>query len=115
MRKPGDKAQANYDAEQIRLRLNDVQLGDLVVGLCGVLYTKPLESNFRKTDEITVKTLYDLSCDLRKEWQNLALVLGVRDLTSDLVDETNQNCAKTTITCCFCGNKGLDPKQPTRC
>ena len=35
-------------------------------------------------------TLYDLPCDSRKEWQNLALVLGVRDLTSDLVDETNQ-------------------------
>ena len=57
LRKPGHRAQANYDAEQIRLRLNDVQLGDLAVGLCDVLYTKPLESNFRKTDEITVNTL----------------------------------------------------------
>ena len=67
-------AQATYDAEQTRLRL------------CSVLHTKSLESNLRKTDKITIETLYDLSCDLRKEWKNLAHALGVRDLTNDLVD-----------------------------
>ena len=82
-------AQATYEAEQTRLRLNDVQLGDLAVGLCSVLHAKSLESNLRKTDKITVETLYDLSCDLRKEWKNLAHALGVRDLTNDLVDERN--------------------------
>ena len=70
-------AQATYDAEQTRLRL------------CSVLHTKSLESNLRKTDKITIETLYDLSCDLRKEWKNLAHALGVRDLTNDLVDERN--------------------------
>lgn len=83
-----------------------MQLEDLAAEFRVVLHTKPLESNLRKTDEITVETLIDLSCDLRKEWKNLAIVLGVRDLT--------KNYAKNAITCCFCGNKGLDPKQPTR-
>lgn len=70
-------APATYEAKQTRLRL------------CSVLHTKSLESNLRKTDKITIETLYDLSCDLRKEWKNLAHALGVRDLTNDLVDERN--------------------------
>ena len=70
-------AQATYEGEQTRLRL------------CSVLQTKSLESNLRKTDKITIETLYDLSCDLRKELKNLAHALGVRDLTNELVDERN--------------------------
>lgn len=70
-------AQTTYEAEQARLRL------------CSVLHTKSLESNLRETDKITIETLYDLSCVLRKEWKNLAHALGVRDLTNDLVDERN--------------------------
>ena len=66
-----------------------MQLGDLAVRLCSVLHTKSLESNLRKTDKLTVETLYDLSCDLRKEWKNLAHALEVRDLTNGLVDERN--------------------------
>ena len=68
--KAGRGAQVTYDAVQTSLEVNDVQLEDLAVGFCGVLQTKPLESNFRKTDEITVETLFDLSCDLRKEMEN---------------------------------------------
>ena len=104
--KAGRGAQAIYEAVRASLDVNDVQLEDLAAEFRVVVHTKPLESNLRKTDEITVETLIDLSCDLRKEWKNLAIVLGVRDLT--------KNCAKNAITCCFCGNKGLDPKQPTR-
>ena len=104
--KAGRGAQAIYEAVQASLDVNDVQLEDLATEFRVVVHTKPLESNLRKTDEITVETLIDLSCHLRKEWKNLAIALGVRDLT--------KNCAKNVITCCFCGNKGLDPKQPTR-
>ena len=82
--KAGRGAQATYEAVLTSLDVNDVQLEDLAVGFRGVLHTNLLESNLRKTDENT------LSCDLRKEWKNLALVLGVRDLTNDLADETNQ-------------------------
>ena len=83
-------APATCEEVQTSLHVNDVQLEDLAVEFCGVFYTKPLESNLRKTDEITVGTLYDLSCDLRKEWKNLAFALGVRDASNDRVDERNQ-------------------------
>lgn len=83
-------APTTYEEVQTSLHVNDVQLEDLAVEFCGVFYTKPLESNLGKTDEITVGTLYDLSCDLRKEWKNLALALGVHDVTNDLVDDRNQ-------------------------
>ena len=83
-------APTTYEEVQTSLHVNDVQLEDLAVEFCGVFYTKPLESNLRKTDEITVGTLYDLSCDLRKEWKYLALALGVHDVTNDLVDDRNQ-------------------------
>ena len=88
--KAGRGTQVTYEAVQTSLHVNFVQLEYLTVGCRVVLQTKPLESNLRKTDEITMERLFDLSCDLRKEWKNLALVLGVRDLTNDLVDETNQ-------------------------
>ena len=68
--KAGRGAQVTYEAVQASLHVNDVQLEDLAVGFRRVLQTKPLESNFRKTDEITVETLFDLSCDLRKEMEN---------------------------------------------
>lgn len=83
-------APTTYEEVQTSLHVNDVQLEDLAVEFCGVFYTKPLESNLRKTDEITVGTLCDLSCDLRKEWKYLALALGVHDVTNDLVDDRNQ-------------------------
>ena len=83
-------AQTTYEEVQTSLHVNDVQPEDLADEFCGFLYTKPLESNLRKTGEITVETLYDLSCDLRKEWKNLALALEVRDVTNDLVEERNQ-------------------------
>ena len=88
--KAGGGAQATYEAVQKSLHVNDVQLEDVAAGFRGVLHTKPLESNLRKTDEITVETLFDLSCDLRKEWKNLAFALGVRDASNDRVDERNQ-------------------------
>ena len=88
--KAGRGAQATYETVQTSLDVNDVQLEDLAVGFRGVLHTKPLECNLRKTDEITVETLFDLSCDLRKEWKNLAFALGVRDATNDRVGERNQ-------------------------
>ena len=68
--KAGRGAQATYETVQTSLDVNDVQLEDLAVGFRGVLHTKPLECNLRKTDEITVETLFDLSCDLRKEMEN---------------------------------------------
>lgn len=75
---------------QASLHVNDVQLEDLAVGFRRVLQTKPLESNLRKTAEITVETLFDLSCDLREEWKDLAFALGVGDAKNDRVDERNQ-------------------------
>ena len=88
--KAGRGAQVTYEAVQASLHVNDVQLEDLAVGFRRVLQTKPLESNVRKTDEITVETLFDLSCDLREEWKYLAFALGVGDAKNDRVDERNQ-------------------------
>lgn len=107
-------AQVTYEAVQTSLHVNDVQLEDLAVGFRGVLQTKPFESNLRKTDEITVETLFDLSCDLRKEWKNLSLVLGVRDLTNDLVDETNQKLREKCYNMLLLWKQRFDPKQLTR-
>ena len=81
--KAGRGAQVTYEAVQASLHVNGVLLEDLAGGFCGVLQTKPLESNLRKTDEITVETFLNLSCDLREEWKNLAFALGVRDATND--------------------------------
>ena len=88
--KAGRGAQVTYEAVQASLHVNDVQLEDLAVGFRRVLQTKPLESNLRKTAEITVETLFDLSCDLREEWKDLAFALGVGDAKNDRVDERNQ-------------------------
>ena len=58
--KAGRGAQTTYEAVQASLDGNDVQLEDLAVEFRVFLHTKRLESNLRKTDEITVESSIDM-------------------------------------------------------